>query len=596
MSNSKYTKLLFVGMVISWCSPILCAQSTPAFVNDTPDDHDAVKIGWFLEQEFSPYFNNCSNNQPMKTKDNVVVSTVPVPILTAIQDDVWNWVYNKHTYTAALAFSIISADQTLPSSPNANFQLGMDVLQDPGTMLAAGTSSTLYSSNCTSIVAAAASVDSNLKFSLASLSTVAKADYQNSTTGELGLIRGDFNSPFFQMYGGLVSPASTQFAHFLLWDWYKNRYSSMANVPVEKFFALGWFNGYSMYQVSKNQRSADGSVKVAGSASYLGLVSVSGSLQTQFQQFGSTSVTNYAFAIRAYDPTPKYRFDPLESPDQIVAWAKQAASTTFNAPPPFSSVLSQALPSNATHEQVFTAIPADLCDHTLWTPNPSTTAAIGSVKVVGERQIPISSTQVLPSCALSIFFTPDAAVWASPVGSVVNLHYALDTKVADKTLEIAAAPVSFSTSNYPFMQPALIGPAGFKATPADPGPGSTVEWNINEVLVDDPGDPIDRTQAITVINQPLLSNCTSAAGAIGIPANGASFVGGLVAIKIQQYFASAPDPSSAQNTTCTVALTLRFKTGKAHLVAAALPPNTLLAYPPPPKPSAAAFKITATPQ
>ena len=369
----------------------------------------------------------------------------------------------------------------------------------------------------------------------------------------------------------------------------------MATIPDEKFSALGWFNGYSMYQISKSQRNSDGSVNITASANYLGLVDVSGSLQAQFKNFGATSVTNYAIAIRAYDASPKYRFDPLDNPAQIVAWAKTAASTTFNAPASYSSVLSQALPSNAVHEQVFAAMPSTMCDHSIWSANPVSIPLVGTIRVVGERVIPLSKTQPLPSCALSVSFIPDNQVWADPTGSVINVAYALDTKIADKILEVSASPVAFNTSNYPSMQPALIGPSGFKVTALGAGPGNTVEWNLNEVLNDDPGDPIDRTKPIVILNQPVLANCVPSTGALGIPANGAQFANGVVAIKIQQYFASTPDPSSAQNGTCTVALTLRFQTGKGNIVAAALPPNTMLMYPASTSPAPATFSVTSTP-
>lgn len=116
MSTCRIAHCLVIGMCILAIDVAMYAQSTPAFTNKATDPK-ATQIGWFLEQEFSPYFYNCSNKQSMKTKKGVVVSTVPVPILTNIQGDVWNWVYNKLTYSAATAFTIISPDGVSPKFP-----------------------------------------------------------------------------------------------------------------------------------------------------------------------------------------------------------------------------------------------------------------------------------------------------------------------------------------------------------------------------------------------------------------------------------------------------------------------------------------------
>ena len=81
MSTCRIAHCLVIGMCILAIDVAMYAQSTPAFTNKATDPK-ATQIGWFLEQEFSPYFYNCSNKQSMKTKKGVVVSTVPVPILT----------------------------------------------------------------------------------------------------------------------------------------------------------------------------------------------------------------------------------------------------------------------------------------------------------------------------------------------------------------------------------------------------------------------------------------------------------------------------------------------------------------------------------
>ena len=147
-----------IVLVVLFCSypASLSAQSTPAFNNDDGKSElpTASRLGWFLEQDFQFYLQDSCTLQRLKTNKNVTVSSIPVPILNSLggsspASSVWKWVLLPKSYTAANAFLTINADKSLPPALNTDFMLPMDPLQDPETMLLAGTSAILYTTNCT---------------------------------------------------------------------------------------------------------------------------------------------------------------------------------------------------------------------------------------------------------------------------------------------------------------------------------------------------------------------------------------------------------------------------------------------------------------
>jgi hypothetical protein len=532
----------------------------------------SVKIGFFLEQEFKPYFSACSQNTPMK-KGNKVVSTIPVSIQNALgPDQVWQWAMKPKKYTVANGFAVVSKDQTLPDV--FDLRLPMDALQDPAEMLPAGNSKIIYSSNCTAILGAALGVDVNVSFPIAKLSSVVQADYQNSTSGELGLIIGVFNSPFFQLYGEQEDKVHAGFAHFVLWDWYRKQYFSQSSVPNDKYYSLLWFDGFSMYRISKQSRQVDGSVKLSGSANYLGLVSVRGSLTDDYKLFGATDVENYKFAFRTGSTdSPSFKWQQLEPPDLVAKWIKQNVFAKLDSAN-FNNVIHKGTPQ--THNQIIQGIPPSLCDHTLWTTNPSTVSDTGTLSVTGETPNPVPN-QPLPSCALTVTFTPNDRLFAGANGTATTLKYALDTTIADKTLELTAGAVPLQTNALPAMILASAAPSNFVATAQTPG--YLLQWDVKALLQDDPDDQVNPSAGIT-FGSTTFSGCQTNGPItlIGSPTLNSSH---QVTVTIQNFLqtTNAPNPSATNNVTCSVNLTLRVKTMKGHFIDLALPSGTLVFYP-----------------
>jgi len=570
--------LFLLSLFVPLCG-IAEDQVVLEFTDPDRDGHPAhqadgsLKIGYFLEQEFKQYFLGCSQNTPMK-KDGETVSSIPVSILNAIgEEQVWQWVMKPNEYSVGNAFSILTKDQTLPGTFVPTVNLPMDPLQNPAEMLPSGTSKIIYSSNCTGILAAAVGVDSHISFPLGKLSSVVQADYQNSYNGELGVIKGVFNSPFFQLYGEQSDKVHAAFAHFVLWDWYRKRFSGQPSVPADKYYGLLWFNGFSLYRVNKQARRVDGSVDLSGNVNYLGLVDVNGSLKGNYQSFGATEVDNYKFAtLSGTADSPSYQYQQMESPDLVAAWVKQnifASLDTSN----FSNVIHKGTPE--IHKQVIQGLPSGLCAHTLWTANPSSFLNTGTVGITGETVLPVSTTQTLPGCELSITFTPADQVFTS--STPVSLQYALDTTVADKTLEISAGAVSFQTNLLPALMLASAAPADFQVTAQ--APGYLLQWDLKAVLQDDTSDPINPAPGISA-GALTLTGCQNK-GPLAIIGSPTLTSAHQLTVSIQQFVqtATAPNPSATDNVTCTVGLTVQAKTTAGHPVNLPFPSGMLIFYP-----------------
>jgi hypothetical protein len=595
MTFSNLTKgIAIIFLAAFGFSRITQAQATLAFTD--PDANGAataadgsMKVGWFLESEFTPYFKNCTG--ALMKKKQATVSSVPVPVISALGLRVSDWVIQPRKYTVANAFAIIFPTENLPDTDviDPKSQLGMNVLGDPAAMLPQGVSKVIYSSNCTAILGAAAGVDSKISFPLASLSAAVKADYQSNNAGELGLIVGIFNSPFLQLYNNLQGHDGAVFAHLLVWDWYRNKYSTLALVPSEKYSVLSWFNGISLYRIDKESRQTDGSVNMSGSASYAGLVSVTGSLNAQYKKYGAINVTNYKFApfaSKKSSPPSTYGFQQLASVDEIVTWAKEGVFSTLD-PKSFSTnnVLRQGYPE--MHSQIIKGVPQALCDHHLWTANPSVFPKAGSLSVTGESVIAVTETQPVPACSLTLTFKPDDSLFSGASSGNVDLFYSLDTRIADKTFEVTAEKVPLQTSSFPLITPSSVGPISFVAPTAATG-GFVLTWDLKAVVQDDPSNLIDTSAVITTVAGPTFDGCNSGTQKPLILPNGIVLDSKhQLSISVQEYIATAtkPDPSAKDNVSCSVNLTLQFKTVTGHFVNRALP-STQVTFPnlvPPPK-------------
>lgn len=577
-------------MVVSLCGTL--SSQTLAFNNDDTQHPSVIgnlyKNGWYLEQNFHDFLQTSCTLDGLSTSDGKPLTSIPKSVLYSLggtqpNSKVWNWVY-PYPYTAANAFSIVSKDRALPIDFLHSDSLNMDPLADPETMLIAGTGSAIYSTNCTGIVAGAASVSSDIKALTVSFSAAAKADYQNSSKAELGLIRGEFFSPFLRMYQGSDGDEASLFAHLMLWDWYRKHYASSNAVFTDPLYMLHGFSGFTLYHVDKLARQADGSVSMDAKASYLGFVSGNASLSGTYQSSNSTTISDFQFAIDSVggNAAPNLDFTQLDTVDQIVTWSgTQPLTGKINQIPGFSKVLRQGSSESTTHEQIFTGIPPSLCHSNLWALEAAAESStfIKTLKFASDPRVIDATTTHPPGCGFTVAYEPATAVWSNPANTPIVLKYSLKSTFASKGFIIQADPISFSTSAFPRLSPPDVGPRSVSAS------GQNLSWTIIENVADDPTlTSPDSVQTASVLSGPTLGDCTSWNGLIDAIGQAATVnaQGNLLTLQVQQDFSAMPNMPNIQPenlTSCKVAMRLHLVMKRGKTVDLDLPEQTRLAYP-----------------
>jgi len=184
-----------------------------------------------------------------------------------------------------------------------------------------------------------------------------------------------------------------------------------------------------------------------------------------------------------------------------------------------------------------------------------------------------------------------------PSGTSVPVQYAFDTSIGSNTVEIKAAEVDFTTSDYPQLRPKTIG-----RVPVTPV-GSDLQWTIVEQVVGDPTLAVaDPVLTASLLGDPSLSDCTAGSGQIGVPAGSPTIdaTGTTVTITLQQDFsqmAAVPDVSKPESlTSCALSMKLHLTMKSSKTADVALPANTRIAYPQLAKPAFRILRSSIQPQ
>jgi hypothetical protein len=571
------------------------AQSVPVDYTLGPEGQKAKddatgneKIGYFLETQFKPYFTKCAGQQ-MKNKDGNPLTSIPASIIQA-GIPVWDWVMPPTDYSTANGFSAVVntdtlAKASLPSAVTLTNRLPFDALQDPSTMVPIGITGVAYSANCTAILAAALSVDSNISFAFAKLSSMVNADYSSTDSGELGMLMGQFDSPFRAIYSGAVGgDDGSVFGHFLLWDWYRNRYFGSAAMTNEKLATLSWYKGISMYRVSKLSRSTDGKIDVKGSASYLGFVNGSGSLDAQYKSFGLLNVNSYSMAVLVPKDAahPTYEFNWLDTPGTVAGWLNKKAIAKYVS----QGVKPTLHKGTEIHQlQQVLGIPAGLCSTGLWSPNPQTVAGVGAVRVYNKDYKDGTSDGTLPSCTFDIAYTPDDQLFSGTDLKSVSLPFTLKTAIVGVTVEVPAQTISFQTSNLPALGGITAAPYAFDPPKHQAG-GSLLTWKVVlNVEQDQAGAAqIDLSKNPSLMHNFTITGCRSVPGARNPVISQPSFNGNKeLEVTINEFIQSAASfaPDAQDNVTCGISGTLQFQFAGGDFVVLSLPDSVSLVYPNP---------------
>lgn len=552
------------------------------------------KIGYFLETQFSDYFKKCAG-QPMTTKDGVVLTSIPLPLIGSFEPYAWIWIQKDPGYSVGNGFSIVvdGADLSKATLPPflPNDRLPFDGLQDPSTMVPVGVSDIAYSANCSAILAAAGSVETKINFSVAQMSAMIKADYNNDVNAELGLVAGQFNSPFWTLYSGSDIPSDAHvFAHFILWSWYRNHYSSITVLPDEQFGTLEWFKGYAMYHVSKATRQISDKITVngSGSYSYFGLASVnaSGQLDQAYKKYGFADVKGYTFAISipkdSQDSSATFKFKRLEQPGVVASWLGANAVASLYSDPGVQSVTpSLQKGKSISHKQQIVGMPEALCVAKLWAPVPSqATSSLGTLTVINKDVKPASDVK-LPICVLEVQFTPNDTLFSGSSIKIALLDYTLENVLANQKVDITAQKVTYQTSDLPKLSSLDSSPYPFSIEPRSNG--TVLKWKVGVQAFPAPDVLVDFSKKARSLGDISITGCKTITNAKEPIVIGVVPTDDQSQVTISQFI---PGPGSYKvdapdNVNCGLSGTLQYTSQSGAPVPLSLPKNLVISYPNP---------------
>jgi len=410
----------------------------PFAVTDSVDANTGnIKIGWFLEQQFSVYLRSCgfTNNKLVASRRQI--SAVPRALWGTVLRSPWDWIQRPRGVSAAREFARVTSNETWTQEDSF---LEVNFEQNAVDMLPGGTSAVIYSHDCTSILGAAAAFDSSLNFPAASIAAAVKASMENETNARLGLVVGHFESPLFK---ALSDDRVSTYAYLLLWDYYRNL-AKAGGDPGKKYWALKSIDGMAVYWVTKRKQEFSGKMTLdLATSSFFGS-KASFKTDASLQNESNLELRNFEFAAFARDGDPKTVVkQPIPAAADIVTeLAKKRAWHDKN-----DTSWTPTIVDDTTHVQILEPVPERLCnDQSGWTITEKGTTQHHLTFEKPGISPTSAKDQELPACAFRIRFSPGPDDLKA---GVIRLDYLLAIKAGNLTAEIPTTEVVYRTSNKP---------------------------------------------------------------------------------------------------------------------------------------------------
>jgi len=488
-------RFIGLGLFLASASLQVTAQVGP-FPPPPTDPTKPYPMSSYLEEKFGDQMSNCLSDPNKRSltltssgflghKKNYTITAIPSPLLTDANVRIKTNVLPEITDAAGRVFAYVYPTQTVRTTPDDYVYLDLDYLQDPASMLPAGTSSTLYNYSCSSNIAWQMKANAGAQFPVADVSTAMQADTSNTSSSQLAFIFGKFNSPLWDMYNNPKNLDWKTYADLLMWGWYTGHPSAISDGTTR--YLLTQFTGATAYKLSSLKENVDGTLSVSG-----GFTIPVASLQTGLQAAynNSTSVTASLFSLV---------IDVDDSGNEVDGFiALPSATQVINDVAPLTSTVStkldtthsssRLLQAGSVQVQVLNGVPADFCQPGRWTlssvPNGTLTFDTPAASPIAGS--PASLTP--PGCSFRIKYTPSVA--PAPTDSIA-LTYKLVSSVAASQLVISAAPVYLSANGKPTIDPTTDHGVYTKTSSTVGGlTFDTFSYSLAFPVENDPADPV----------------------------------------------------------------------------------------------------------
>jgi hypothetical protein len=466
----------------------------------------------FFEEKFGDQLGSCNNGNRSLTwhsgwwifGKSYNITAIPQNVLSAVTGKgiLDQTVLPELDQSAARVFAYVFPNKNIPDSFQLSAYVDVDKLTNPQQLLPQGLSSIIYTGSCSATVALAMQAHAGLSWPIASFSSSLTADYNKSTSSQVGIIYGTFNSPLSQ-YLTSGDQKWKAYATLLFLEWYDAQGQDMRTAATPGYI-LSQFTGASAYQLGASSSSVSGAVN-ASSVLTVAAGSVQADGSVKYSNASTLTVTNYGVVFNSPIPDGNWTAIPaLSSIKSLpVAASLDPKSTDY-----------KLLQSDMNHTQILPGVPAEWCTSDRWHVINHNLSTTGTLHVIpnGTSTGADPKEGEPPTCLIGVEFS--APVAANKISLLYSLASSLDSNddVNDDnagandsvlgTVVVKTGAVILSATGQPTISPTTA--SGMYSNVSSTTGGITFNnfsWTgLNYAVSEDPADKIAAVQPAPIVS------------------------------------------------------------------------------------------------
>jgi hypothetical protein len=384
--------------------------------------------------------------------------------------------------SAARVFGYIQPNENVGAVPSDPIRyLLVDMESDPVAMLATGITSLAHTHTCSSIMSAGA--QANLSIPVGDLKAGLTADYSNKVQTVLALVEGTFFSPISSMLN-LGNQNDQTFARLLFWEWYSRNPNALASPQ----YFVKQFDGFTLYEFTKERRDLNGKVDFSGGYAVPGIASIKAMIQAGVLTSDATDVKAFAtgFYVDPNGNSPQVQTQAVPAPSILAAdLSKVRPVVTVDNP-----LVLQNKPN--THTVEVQGMPPALCSLSAWGIDPQPAAGTLSLASAAE----LESNKVC-RFAVSLVARPDVF---TPANANLALQYAIVSAgtIAGQQVRFSVNQINLTTSSSPVVALGQVNPSwSVRQTIQNGNTLTDLKWQV-PIVVDDRQNPLQPGGVVSV--------------------------------------------------------------------------------------------------
>jgi hypothetical protein len=551
------------------------AQSTTPPITETQDAKGNPILGGWLETRFQQMVQSCTqSNERLKVQkkgrfsdDVKEVSAIPSVVSRELNLQSPQSILVQADGNVIREFGYVyTKDEIATDERKYASYLNIDYSQDAAQLTEPGISGINYSNSCASVMSAALQVNGGYSLPVASVKAGLTADYDQSSSYDLDLVTGMFDSPILLMYYRSVNNVrqsqSKLYADLLFWKWYsehKDRIST-DNWILQEFKGLALYKRGGFKQQTKYEFNVQANVASP-------FVTANGMADARFDH--RTQVTVDSFQTAAlFDSSGSlhriwFKLPEISDLAKTISAEASASLEIDNS----KTILIDKSPK--VHYEDVTGLPAFFCDAQQWQPDGAKVSIKSAVQ---------TSNSSGTACVFAVEYRPTDDDLKS--GTVLKYTFVNTIKAASDKLydvKIPAAQVALTGTDVPRL---LFSGGSRLWTATSGGVGAaTLSWRFVYQFFDD--NLVSKASDVDLSNITLTCPSGVDAQPVLTPTTSSSTPSKKLSIDVTaQFQGSPPDATTAKYDQCKlggkVAYTL---SGAAVNPVTKLFPDTVIYYP-----------------